>query len=163
MLWGLDFFWKCPEFRLSNLKKTVMKPIQPQDLFELGPLSLVLHLTLQSLSKSPWHLSACRLCRTFDLHPSDLTRMRLAHCRPSYARIVNKSTLRRLVLYLFNHFPGLSIQDGGDCGIQVVYHPPAGVRGTQVLAYRSIKLPAKPGTTRWFLEQERSKGPEKED
>jgi len=123
-------------------------------------MSQVLHLTLGELNRK-LGLRAGLLAAMLGLHSSDLTRMRLLHIRPHYARVVSRLALMRVLQVLFGQFPTMELgltrrerlvvrlykRRGGKRLVIPQGLAPSPPRALQVhRAYR-------PGSTRWFLYQ----------
>ena len=151
-------FFKVPY--LFTIESTAMKTVQLDELREATVMSQVLHLTLGELSRK-LGLRAGLLATMLGLHSSDLTRMRLLHVRPQYARVVSRMALMRVLQYLFVQFPTMELgltrrerlvvrlyKRRGGLRLMVPQGlPPSTKHVLQVRrAYR-------PGSTRWFLHQ----------
>ena len=141
-----------------------MKKITLDDLRDVAAMSRVLHLALGALQRSHMQLRAADLCKIWDLHHSELSRMGLLHRRPSYGPLVNRYTLERLLRLLFLQFQTLVLYELPNGHYRVrLYKRLEGRRLPQsALAVRRQASPfrrvVRPGTTKWFLmeEQERS-------
>lgn len=137
-----------------------MKTVHLDELREATAMSQVLHLTLGELNRK-LGLRAGLLAAMLGLHSSDLTRMRLLHIRPQYARVVSRMALMRVLQYLFGQFPTMELgltrrerlvvrlykRRGGRRLVIPQGLAPAPPR--ELLAHRAYR----PGSTRWFLHQ----------
>ena len=131
------------------------------ELNDLTSLSLALHQALRLLKRSPLHFTSLHLCRLFEMHRSELARMRWFHARPEYAPRVSKLRLQRLLAYLQEQFPTLVIGRSARTGAVTVrlYKYYRGKRLRRTLRRirpprQLLRRPYAPGTTRWFLQHE---------
>ena len=136
-----------------------MKRANLSDLPELSVLSEVLDHALYLLFNSPVHYRASDLCRATGVHASVLTRMKLLHVNPQYEPLVNRYLLIKVLKYLFEQFPTLILQKSSQGEIVVrLYKKFAGAKlempelcsEEEPIIKRN---PPKPGSTRWYLEQ----------
>jgi hypothetical protein len=136
-----------------------MKRVNLSDLPELYVLSEVLDHALYLLLNSPVQYRASDLCRATGIHASVLTRMKLLHVNPQYEPLVNRYLLIKVLKYLFERFPTLVLRKSSQGQIVVrLYKKFAGEKlempeldtETTPLYKRN---PPKPGSTRWYLEQ----------
>ena len=137
-----------------------MKRVKLSDLPDMSALSDVLDQALYHLSNSPVEYRASDLSRALGIHASVLTRMKLLHVNPQYEPLVNQYALTKVLKYLFDCFPTLILWKSQD-GIILVrlykkfagakLEPPSLLPSQELLFKRN---PPKPGTTRWYLEQE---------
>jgi hypothetical protein len=134
-----------------------MRTISPDEVRDALALSGILHLTLDVLHQSPLAVHANDLSVTLGLYPSELSRMKWLHQRPQYSRLVCRKTLRRVVNGLFRQFPALVLWQLKDGGYRVTFRKTCKTPATDAIATRIEqgyrKIP-KPGSTRWFLQQE---------
>jgi hypothetical protein len=137
-----------------------MKSVPLENVGGATNLSLVLHLSLQALRHSRLQIKAVHLCDMFEVHASELTRMHMLHLRPQYAPLVNEAMLYRLTSHLFRQFPTLVLYERNDGSYKVSLYNrhgedrlPKSIRDIPVLP-PPFKRMIRPGTTKWFLQQE---------
>ncbi|MEY3248658.1 MAG: hypothetical protein RL742_701 [Bacteroidota bacterium] len=136
-----------------------MKFTNLDDLRDVAAMSYVLHQMLHALRRSHLQLSAAELSDMLALHKSEISRMRLLHCRPQYLRGVQKNSLYRVVRHLQLQFPTFVIYRRKDGRLLVrlrkrlgEHRIPASRRLISVLP-PPLKRDIRPGTTKWFLLQ----------
>jgi len=137
-----------------------MKTVHLEGLREATVMSQVLHLTLGELNRK-LGLRAGLLATLLGLHSSDLTRMRLLHVRPQYARVVSRMALMRVLRHLFGQFPTMELGlTRRDRLVVRLYKRRGGTRlampqGLPPLSPHTLQVRRafKPGSTRWFLQE----------
>ena len=135
-----------------------MKRVNLSDLPDLSALSWVLDQALFLLANSPAQFRATDLSRAVDIHPSMITRMKLAHANPKYESVVCRRVLLHLLRYLFECFPMLGVWQKRDGTLLVQLKK--SYRGKKLEANTPLgppkttlvkRIPPKPGSTRWYL------------
>lgn len=136
-----------------------MQQVCLDDLRGVRELSIALHEILQLLRKPPFLVTAGHISRLMDLHPPELTRMRRVHCNPEYARLVSRAALYKVMHYLLQQFPELSMYRAKSGRICIRLYNRCS-RKRKKKGSMSLQKPAqtfkrdiKPGGTRWFLLQ----------
>lgn len=138
-----------------------MKRVNLSKLPDLSVLSEVLDQAIFLLSNSPVAYRASDLSRALGIHASVLTRMKLLHVNPQYEPLVNRYLLTKVLQYLFECFPTLILWETQQGQIVVrLYKKFAGAKlerpADEAAEMPIIKRSApKPGTTRWYLEQQK--------
>lgn len=137
-----------------------MKRVNLSDIPDPSVLSDVLDQALFLLANSPLQFRASELSRRLGIHASVLTRMKLLHCNPQYEPLVSQYKLTKVLKYLFASFPTLVLRKTADGQIVVRLFKRY---GGQSLEHSPLDIPAddlfkpnppKPGSTRWYLEQQ---------
>ena len=137
-----------------------MKRVNLSDIPDPCVLSEVLDRALYLLANSPLQFRASNFCRLTGIHPPVLTRMKLMHCNPQYESMVSQYHLTRVLIYLFKCFPTLVLRKMQDGTIVVKLFKR---HGGHALENTPLDIPAedllkqnspKPGSTRWYLEQQ---------
>lgn len=135
-----------------------MKRVQLSDLQDLASLSWVLDQALFLLANSDNPIRGSDLCRCVDLHPCELTRMKLAHSNPKYQKNVCRRLIFNLLRYLFKQYPGLVVWQMKDGLLSVrlikaLEKKKIESAVSELLPKVSLpkRPPPKPGSTRWYL------------
>ncbi|MBK8969410.1 MAG: hypothetical protein R3D58_08465 [Saprospiraceae bacterium] len=137
-----------------------MKRVTLSDLPSMEAQSEVLDQALYLLANSPVQFRSSDLCRLLGVHASVLTRMKLVHCNPQYEPFVNQYALIKVLKYLFQCFPTLVLSKTcqGEfvvrlfkrCGNHKLENSPVHIPADEFFKQNAPK----PGSTRWYLEQE---------
>lgn len=137
-----------------------MKLTDLDELRDIAAMSYVLHQMILALRNSHLQINAAELSSMLSLHKSEISRMRLLHCRPQYLRGVQKNSLYRVVRHLQQQFPTFVIYRRNDGSLLVrllkrlgAHRIPASRRLIPVLP-PPLKRDIRPGTTKWFLLQQ---------
>jgi hypothetical protein len=137
-----------------------MKRVNLSDLPNMSVLSEVLDQALFLLANTAVPFRASDLSRRLGIHASVLTRMKLVHCNPQYEPLVNQYALTKVLKYLFQCFPTLVLRKTNDGEIVVRLFKRY---GGQKLEDSPLNIPTddlfkqsppKPGSTRWYMEQQ---------
>lgn len=136
-----------------------MKRVTLSDLPDMSALSQVLDQALYLLANSPVQFRASDLSRATGIHSSVLTRMKLLHSNPQYESLVSQYLLMNVLKFLFQCFPTLALGQTRDGRVVVqLFKKYNGYRLEPLPEQTALpelfkpKAP-KPGSTRWFLEQ----------
>jgi len=142
-----------------------MKRVKLSDLPSMDVQSDVLDQALFLLANSPAQFRASDLCRLIGIQAPVLTRMKLVHCNPQYEPFVNQYALTKVLKYLFQCFPTLVLCKSctGEIVVRLFKR-----QGGHKLEGSPLDIPAddffkqnspKPGSTRWYLEQQDQEQP----
>ena len=136
-----------------------MKPVSLDAVRDLHAHSQILHQGLLALQHSPLQLRAVTFCKLFQLHASELTRMRLLHQRPKYAPYVSFPQLYRLNVHLFRQFPTMVLYSkvNGTYAVRLYkryqgHRLPSSLEGMELLP-PPFRRKIRPGTTKWFIRE----------
>ncbi|MFN0015798.1 MAG: hypothetical protein ACKVU2_14740 [Saprospiraceae bacterium] len=134
-----------------------MKRVLLIDIQDMTSLSWVLDQSLFLIANSDTPVRGSELCRLVNLHPCELTRMKLAHSNPTYQKVTCRRVLFNLLRYLFQHFPGLVVwkKQNGQLVVRMTKLEKCKASCLEMEWLPKVALPkrhpAKPGSTRWYL------------
>ncbi|MEQ1747337.1 MAG: hypothetical protein ABMA02_18040 [Saprospiraceae bacterium] len=135
-----------------------MKRVLLTDLQDMTSLSWVLDQSLFLVANSDTPIRGSDLCRLVNLHPCELTRMKLAHSNPKYQKVVCRRLIFNLLRYLFQHFQGLAVwqKQNGQLVVRMSKLEKSKAECVEMEWLPKVVLPKrnppKPGSTRWYLD-----------